>query len=231
MNLPRKFSERDFYFNLLYNLQKGDIVLSNKEDFIKEFIKCTRNEGHIDLPQEILHQRPEFLFVVDELTHHKLTVSELNQSYLILAGLLLGKYPKIAAVVSSEDRIRLPYAVLEQLTITKGKLTLQEKLLFAFCAFHSVCVEFYDEKAGKIRKGISDITSTSYVIKLLEWEMERHPEKFKFLSSFKEDSGKEYNVKVYIDPYATENSIEAPERLILADSENPILDNSHRIDP
>ena len=61
--------------------------------------------------------------------------------------------------------------------------------------------------------------------------MERHPEKFKFLSSVKEDSGKEYNVKVYIDPYATENSIEAPERLILADSENPILDNSHRIDP
>ena len=255
--------------------------------FIKEFKNCTQNEGFVDLPEEIIERRLEFLFVVDELIHHKLTVAELNKTYIILAGLLLGKYPKIAAVVDKRDRIRLPFAALQQLPATKDKLNSQEKLLFAFCAFYSVCVEVFDEKTGQIRKGIYDIDSPQHAIQLLEWERKSHPEKFAFLSFRKqktssgksivensdfgvnidnpikaisiangyvylnrmrmddgmpikydrlgsvsgkkgniidsyvihfEKNGTKQSVKIYIDPYATENSSEAPKGVLLEKS-------------
>lgn len=114
-------------------------MISTKDDFTKAFLECTKKEGYIDLPQEILDGRLDFLFVMNELTNYKLTVSQLNKLYIILAGLLLGKYPKIAFEVQQSDRIRLPYAAIDLLPATKGKLTSQEKLLFAFCTFYSVC--------------------------------------------------------------------------------------------
>ena len=167
----------------------------NREKFLAELANCTKNEGFIDLPKEILDGRPDFLFVVDELINHKLTVSELNQSYLFLARLLIGKYPKIAFTVQKADRIRLSYVAIGQLPATKGKLSTQEKLLFAFCVFHSVCVETYDENVGKIGKGINDIDSPSHALQLLKWEMKNHPEKFKFLSSVKQATSAELSVK------------------------------------
>ena len=248
----------------------------SREKFLTEFANCTQNEGSIDLPQEILDGRANFLFIVDELINHKLTVSELNKSYLFLAGLLLGKYPKIAFTVQENDRIRLPYAALEQLPITKGKLDAQEKLFFAFCAFYSVCIGVFDEKTEQIRRGIDDIKSPSHVLRLLEWEKENHPERFNFLSQatreesqtnfavsienpvkavsiadgyaylnslktvegnsvrykrngsifgkhgiidrytlYFEKDGREDSIKIYINPYAEENSSDAPEGFIL----------------
>ena len=261
------------------------------ENFEKEFIECTQNEGYIDLPKEILDRRLEFLSVVDELIEHKLTVSEANKLFIILAGLLLGKYPKIAAVVKKNDRIRLPYVAIEQLPATKGRLTSQEKLFFAFCTFYAVCIEVYDEKTHKTHKGIWDIDSPSHVIRLLDWEIENHPERFDFLSSEKrkilvseginfgvsidnpvkavtiadgynylnqlrtnegnpvkyerlgsmrgkhggiidgymlyyEEAGTKHSIKIYIDPYAVENSDKAPEGLTFINSEKRLLNDS-----
>ena len=250
-------------------------MISTKDDFTKAFLECTKNEGYIDLPQEILDGRLDFLFVMNELTNYKLTVSQLNKLYIILAGLLLGKYPKIAFEVQQSDRIRLPYAAIDLLPATKGKLTSQEKLLFAFCTFYSVCVEVYDEKKDKIYRGIRDIDSPAHAMRLLEWERENHPEKFAFLlpkehvsektfavskdnpvkavsiadsytylRSIRTRDGKPIHYKragsmmgkhggiidgytlyfdgkelnIYIDPYAEENSTEAPEGLVLARS-------------
>ena len=55
--------------------------------FVNEFKNCTRNEGFIDLPKEIIERRLEFLSVIDELIHHKLTVAEVNIPPLKKRGL------------------------------------------------------------------------------------------------------------------------------------------------
>ena len=277
-------SNRIMFIGIFVWIMKEIFIFIMSEKFKKEFIECTKNEGYIDLPKEILDRRMEFLSVVDELINHKLTVAEANKLFIILAGLLLGKYPKIAAVVKKSDRIRLPYAVIDQLPATKGRLTSHEKLFFAFCTFHAVCIEVYDKKADKIRKGIYDIDSPSHVIQLLNWEMKSHPERFEFLSTEKrsvsvsegidfgvsldnpvkavsiadgynylnqlrtsegnpvkyerlgsmsgkngniidgymlyyEEAGAKHNIKIYIDPYAVENSGEAPRGLKIVDSE------------
>lgn len=155
----------------------------SKEDFTREFRRVTfGREGKIDLPDEILKFRCDFLFVANELTLGKLSVSELNQTFIFLAGLLLGKYPQIAVSVKSKDRVRLPYAALEMLPSTKGKLTEHEKVILSFAVFHAVCTEFYDEKTNKTHKGILEIDSNEHVMNLLVWDMDTHPERYEFLS-------------------------------------------------
>ncbi|MBQ3450201.1 MAG: sel1 repeat family protein [Synergistaceae bacterium] len=155
----------------------------SKEDFTREFRRVTfGREGKIDLPDEILKFRCDFLFTANELTSEKLSVSELNQTFIFLAGLLLGKYPQIAVSVKSKDRVRLPYAALEMLPSSKGKLTEHEKLLLSYAVFHAVCTEFYDEKTNKILKGIREIDSPEHAESLLVWDMDTHPERYEFLS-------------------------------------------------
>lgn len=154
----------------------------SKEEFVREFNRIKNREGNVDLPNEILNYRCDFLFAANSLAPGKLSVSELNQTFVFLAGLLLGKYPQIAAIVKSKDRVRLPYAALEMLPSTKGKLSEREKLLLSYAVFHAVCTEFYDEKTNKILKGILEIDSPEHVESLLVWDMDTHPERYEFLS-------------------------------------------------
>lgn len=158
----------------------------SREDFAKEFAQCTKFESDIDLPKDILNGRESLLFALNELTDYKLTVSELNQTFLALCGILLGKYPKIAWTVQKNDRIRLPFAAIEQLPASKGKLDNLEKLIFAFCAFYSVCMIFYDEKTNTKYSGIKYLNSSEQILKRLQWAKNKYPEKFSFLESEQE---------------------------------------------
>lgn len=255
----------------------------SRDEFMREFSRCKSIDGEIDLPREILDNREEFLFALYETLHGHLTVDELNQAYIILARLVLGKYPKIAAIVPSHDRVRVPYVSMEYLPQVKGKLTSQERLLFAFSVFYSVCIEVYEEDTDQILKGITELTSKQKIMDLMFDDMDRHPERYEFFSpenktkheessapfaTSKENPIRTINIQssyfylsslrtrdgmpvhynrigsmrgktgriidgytltfiegitkkgmtVYIDPYSTENSKQAPEGLTLADS-------------
>ena len=169
----------------------------SKEEFTREFQRTVLGrEGPVDLPAEILKYRCDFLMVANELTNFKLTVSDLNQTFVFLVGLLLGKYPQIASTVKSSDRIRLPYAALEQLPSSQGKLNENEKLLFSFAVFHAVCMEFYDEKTNKIHKGILEIDSVEHTESLLSWDMESHPERYAFLSGDSSSSSNSFGISI-----------------------------------
>ena len=153
----------------------------SREEFTREFRRVTvGREGKIDLPAEILKYRCDFLIAANEMTDFKFTVSELNQIFLLMSGLLLGKYPQIASSVKNSDRIKLLYSVLEHML--RDKLTKEERLILSFAVYHAVCTEFYDEKSNKTHKGILEIDSTEHVMSLLQWDMESHPERYEFLS-------------------------------------------------
>ena len=257
----------------------------NKDEFMKEFARYAAREKKLDLPRSILDERPEFLFALYEATHCRQTVEELNKTYIILTRLLLGKYPEIAAVVPSKDRIRLPYVAIEYLPPAKGKFTSQEKLIFAFSVFHSICIEVYDEETGQIHKGITELKSAQKIMDLMLDDMNAHPERYKFLASLDKsrrkvssapfgtsrdnpvkaisipagysylgslrtlecrpveyrrtgsmsggdggiidaytltftEAGIQKSITVYIDPYAGENSSQAPEGLMIAENED-----------
>ena len=153
----------------------------------------------VDLPQDITDRLEKYLPIIGELTHHKLTDTEINQALLFLVGLLLGKYPKIAANIPSKDMIRLPYVELKHLPST-NKLNAQEKLLFAFCANDLV-----HENA---------ITSEGIARHFLNWEREKSPEMFEFFSSEQEISDK---------PFAT--SIDNPVKALSIPESYYYLDN------
>jgi TPR repeat protein len=153
----------------------------SREDFTWEFRRIKGREGKIDLPDEILKHRFDFLLTADELTDHKLSVAELNLIFILLSGILLGKYPQFASSVKNSDRIKVLYSLLEQLPFTKLKLTKDERLIFSFAVFHAVCTEFYDEKSNRTHKGILEIDSPEHVMNLLEWDKSTHPERYKFL--------------------------------------------------
>ena len=157
------------------------MALLDEAAFMREFTLCTKNEDTSDLPAEILEHRARLLFVLNELTHYKLKVSELNEAYKVLVRLLLGKYPDIAADIKPYDVIRMPYAALDILSCSRGKLTDDERLLFAFFAYVSVRVKVEDEN-GKIHSGIIELRSPEIIGKRLQHEISIHPERFSFLS-------------------------------------------------
>ena len=72
-------SNRIMFIGIFVWIMKEIFIFIMSEKFKKEFIECTKNEGYIDLPKEILDRRMEFLSVVDELINHKLTVAEANK--------------------------------------------------------------------------------------------------------------------------------------------------------
>ena len=156
--------------------------LLSEQEFKAELADDLRDIGLFDLPSEFVEELSVCLFTINELMHYKLSVIELNRSYSFLSGLLSGKYPKIAIAASNNDKIRLAYSMFEVMESTKGKLNQEEKIMYAFCVFHSVCVEVFDEATGKIRKGMWEIDSPEHAEKLLQWEMEQRPQRFTFLS-------------------------------------------------
>ena len=155
--------------------------LLTKQEFKAELVNELKNIGLSELSPDFVEELSACLFTINELMHYKLTVRELNNSYSFLSGLLSGEYPKIAIAASNDDKIRLAYSMFEIMESTQGKLSQEEKVMYAFCVFHSVCVEFFDEETETIRKGIWEINSPEHAEKLLKWEKDNHPERFTFL--------------------------------------------------
>lgn len=154
-------------------------MIFSKADFKTEINLLPASDSN--LPDEILESRADLLFVLNELTHYKLTPSELNNVYISLADILMKNL-----AIPEADKIRLPFSALGTLDAARSKLTQQEKIIFAFCVYYSVCVELYDKKAGKMFSAIKELDSPESVIARLQNEISTHPEKFAFLNEKKE---------------------------------------------
>ena len=203
----------------------GKIILPklSREDFAKEFARCIEFDPDIGLPRDILDGREALLFALNELTDYKLTVLELNQTFLALTSLLLGKYPQIAWTVQENDRIRFPFAAIDHLPSSKGKLDNVEKLIFSFCAFYSACMIFYDDKTNTKYSGIKHLNSSEEILKRLQWAKSKYPEKFSFLEP-KQESPEPFGFSLNnpVKAVSIRDSYLYLNRLITADEMNPV---------
>ena len=162
--------------------EEAALPVLSKEDFSREVDKLIELEGDLNLPEEILAKRTELLFILNRLMHYKLTVEELNDSFIFLMNLMNHNQPKLALEIQQPDRIRLPFAMLDNIAPTKGKLTREEKLVYAYCAYQAYYMLHLDENTGQMRRGINLLVENpDKIIAALKWEMKHFPEKFAFL--------------------------------------------------
>ena len=91
---------------------------------------------------------------------------------------ILGKKPKYAVSVPKTERISVQMRVMEEIPETKGKLSIEEKEIYAFCVYYITCIQKYDEQKGTVESGLTDFTSSEYVLRLYQFEKNSYPSRF-----------------------------------------------------
>lgn len=116
--------------------------------------------------------------IISEFTHHKLTTTDIFHAYDFISDVALNKRMDIIAHVAKEDRIRVMVRMLEECPETKGKLTVEEKVAFAYCVNLGECTRILDEEAGMTHNGIVLFDSFEHIKAEFEYEKAEFPKRF-----------------------------------------------------
>ncbi len=133
-----------------------------------EEVKALCKEFGFSLPDRDIELNVNALNVMADLTNGKLTTRELFEAYDFLNDLITGKKPSYAIMGSTSESIRVQSRIMEEIPQTAGKLTPEEKELFAFCVYHITYGQVYNEKTGTISSGLVDFDSTEHVRMIYE---------------------------------------------------------------
>lgn len=150
-------------------------VLSPKR--FDEVNKLLREEG-FSLSEENLQCLSNVFEIVSTFVHGKLSNKEILHAYDLLSDVMKNDRPDIVAYVPKEDRIRVAVRLMEELPETRGKLTLDEKIAFAFCIFTGECTQFFDEERDMIRSGVALFDSFEHIEQELLYAMATDPDRF-----------------------------------------------------
>ena len=116
--------------------------------------------------------------IISIYIHNKLTNEEILHAYDFLSDVMLNNRPDIA-YVAKVDRIRVAVALMETIPETKGKLTEDEKLAFAYCIFTGACTQVYDEERDIMLNGIVLFDSFEHINTEFEFEKVEFPDRFR----------------------------------------------------
>lgn len=117
--------------------------------------------------------------IISQFVHNKLTDEEIFVVYDLLSDVVKNDRPDIIAHVPQKDRIRVQVRLMEELTETKGKLDLDEKIALAFCIYTGECTQVYDEEKEEMHNGIVLFDSFEHIKNELEYEKQQFPSIFK----------------------------------------------------
>jgi len=143
-----------------------------------EEVKTVLRESGISLSEENQRCIANVFEIISAFVHEKLTLTEILRTYDLLSDVIKNKRPDIILYVSKEDRIRVAVRLMEELPETRGKLTEEEKVAFAFCIFTGECIQFYDEERGMIRSGTALFDTFEHIEEKFQCAMEEDPERF-----------------------------------------------------
>lgn len=121
--------------------------------------------------------------IISEFTHHKLTTTDIFYSYDFITDVAQNKRTDIIAHVAKEDRIRVMVRMLEECPETKGKLTIEEKVAFAYCANLGECTRVLNEETDMTHNGIVLFDSFEHIKAEFEYEKKIYPGRFKIILS------------------------------------------------
>lgn len=145
------------------------------EERLKETQVFFRDFPNLTAEEIVLYAN--FAEIVDILTGHKLDTNTILESSDLLSDLILNLRPDIM-IVPKEDRIRAQLGRMDTIPSIANTLNMEEKTLFAFCVYWSVCIRVYDEDTDEECNGLVDFTSVEKI--LAEYEQTRNlkPELF-----------------------------------------------------
>lgn len=170
------------------------MTVLNTDDFMKALEECMSLEGNMNLPDEILENRAELLLKLNRLTHYKLTVEKLNDSLIFLMNLMHGNQPGLAFQILPGDKTRILFAMLDKILPTKGKLTKEEKLLYAYCVI--VACSNIDvgeqEKMSGIRLLIN--WSDDMTVKNFMFDFKMFPKYYAFLNQSEQNNSYPFGI-------------------------------------
>lgn len=144
-----------------------------EERFANDRIELTDNE--IDLYANMFA-------IISKFVHGKLNFEEMYLTYDFLGDVVTERVPAFAASVPSEERISVQFRAMECMNDTADKLTLDEKLHLAYCVYHSLFVQVYDEENDKISSGLVDFDSAERIEMCFQDDCEMHPERYAFIT-------------------------------------------------
>lgn len=151
-----------------------NLINENRYEVTKQLFE----KHNIDMPESDTKIYANVFEVIAYFVNNKLTDEEMFLAYDFLSDFLLNKKVEYNVFVSKEDRIRAQVRVMEEIPETAGKLTMKEKIGFAFCMDSAVCLQKYDEPSGTMKNGITLFDSIEHIENNLKWEQERRPEFF-----------------------------------------------------
>lgn len=132
----------------------------------------------IVLPSEIIKEYSNVFEVIAHFVNNKLSDEEIFTAYVFLNNFLLNKEAKYNVFVSKKERISAQVRVMEEMPETAGRLTMEEKIGFAFCMYTAVCLEKYDEENDRMVWGVSLFSSINNIEENLKMMRELRPEFF-----------------------------------------------------
>ncbi len=144
------------------------------------------NDG-IELSSKEIDFYANMFAIISKFVHGKLDFEEMYLTYDFLGDVVTGRVPAFAASVPSEERISVQLRAMECMNDTAEKLTLDEKLHFAYCVFHSLFVQVYDEENDEITSGLADFDSAERIEMCYQEDCEMHPERYAFIAEEAEE--------------------------------------------
>lgn len=157
-------------------MEESGVILINEKRY--EITKQLFEKHNIDMSESDTRIYANVFEVIAYFVNNKLTDEEMLTAFDFLADFLLNEKVEYCVYVSKEDRIRAQVRVMEEIPETAGKLTLEEKIGFAFCMYSAVCLQVYDEQSDTINNGITLFDSIERIEKNLKLEQQRRPEFF-----------------------------------------------------
>lgn len=98
-----------------------------------ELLKEVYKEFKINLPEEQEKSYTNIIDYIAYVTEEKFNNMEMVAIYGVLGDIVEGKEPQIALIAKSDDIIPTLVRIMEEIPLTKGKLTMEQKLRIAFC--------------------------------------------------------------------------------------------------
>ncbi len=141
-------------------------------------LKQILSDKHITMSDNDTQLHANMFDGISSLTHDKMSTQEMFEAFCFLRDPILNKNPKYAVRVLQTERIRAQLRMMEELPQTAGKLTPEEKEIFAFCVWQAACVEVFNEEKNAIESGMTEFSSPEHILKLYEWEKKKRPEFF-----------------------------------------------------
>ncbi len=164
-----------------------NVELSEEEQIYRTLLD-TFDLEQIGLTEYDMRLNAQMLSVVSHFVHGKLTPKELVTACDFLGDVVTGHALKFAVHVPPEEYISAQVRALEHLEETKGKLTMEEKMFFAFCVYNVHITRMYNEETGEVNTGLMEVTTIESAERAYQQNREMFPERYAFADEEVEDT-------------------------------------------